>query len=1725
VAKGNRDVELVIRAKNEASKALGAVSSALDTLTKSQANVAKGSDKTSGLLADLGAELSKLNSQIGGMSTLDRLSNSMEKAAGSVVRLEQGLASLTDDQAKLAAEISKTESALAGLNTQSTQMQQTLTKQSAAAKAAKAELAALNEQVKAGETSLGNSVKNSQKYETQLQSLEAKLTATKVKHRDLTQEILNAETPSNKLVAAFERTDAALIKQSAALAKAQASYAGTAGATKEIESSLARLRTAQVTAAAAFEQSSASQQKTAASLKEVGGAVRDAAKQLSTLKATAEGNAASLERQDAALKQSRVQLDAVKASALQADVALEKIGGTVRQRLLRSLVDSQVELKKYQQAWQESTAAVSRAIAAGEKTATPSPELSANIAIAKASKIAYLELQVALQQMRTAVREAGTDVIKLSGAQQTFVSALDRVKGKTLEVAAAQQKLTGAAATAGSAVVTTAARQANAYQQVGGSVSRMANEANKAGKSLTDLEAKGRQALSWGQRLNSEMIALATSFVGVYAAIQQLTNVTKTFQDMEAVSSRLGVAFGGNTQVIGREMRWLQEEADRLGIDIRVLASEYSKLAIATKGSALEGKATRDIFISLSEAFRVSKLSSAQMEGAFNAITQMVSKGNVSMEELRQQLGERLYGAFTLAGKAMGKTGKELSDLIATGKLATDEFLPKFAQQLNETFGPQLPDALKSLTTEIGQFQNELTKAQMQVAKGGFIEGLRVGLETLTVFFKSDEGVRFFNSLGAAAGGLIKVIAALPKYFDEISIVLGVLVARKATGWFTDMAAGATKFTAAMKPLPAAIAATTSSYNAFSGVGGQYMATTAATLPLLTRMQLGLTGLRTNLVSTASTMTLTRASTLALAGSMNVLRGAFALVGGLPGLLITGLTMAFGYWLTSTNDVIDTTSKHEEQMTRLIDLYARTKGGAEGWAVALKEVNVLNASKVAEQMRDQLQEEISKISVTIETNGLGRLRLARGDFGDIGKELFDLLRKAETGQITINALSKRLNELGSAASGASPEIKKALIDASEMVTSAAKLESGLSKQVLIAEKAGGAISNVSPAVRELTKDLDSLAEAAGVNGGVVTEKLVDPSVKLGEALDQLLGKVPSLTDELKLLEQTKEIDEILKTADAIVGLDKTSAAYLKLVDTAKKAKAELQAAFDEKQFKESYNLLAKGGSGVEQSAALLRQREGFQGTAKWDVNAFRAGFGSDTTTLADGTIQKITEGMKVSVADANRDLIRRIGEFQDVIRGQVGKEKFASLDPQQQAVLTSVAYNYGSLPKEIAAAVREGSAQDVSAAIRGRATDNNGVNSGRRNQEAYLYQASPQINAEANTKLVEEELKAGERKQEQADQYHQRLGDTLELKRQEAELKKQEATTEQRRTLQEEVNLAIVKATNDAKKAGTELTDAEKQKITEITTNLYQIKAAEDAIAKAKKDQEEAEGRINTLTQTRRDLLEQMRFALETGNTESYEALKAQLIGVETQLMSVIDAQIKFWETAADPEKAAAAIANLNTLKNSLGKVNETIILSSFNAGKLFGDNLISFADNFLAKIRETGDVLGSLKDAFRQFASDFLLQMAQMILKQAIFNALQAAMGGTSGGIGGGILSAFGVGVQHNGGVTGSGNRQRSVSPTWFSNATRYHTGGVAGLRPNEVPTILEKGEEVLPASDPRHVNNGGGSSSAQSVKIVNAIDAGSFVSAGVDDVQGQKAILNFMRANSSAVKGALGV
>lgn len=139
-----------------------------------------------------------------------------------------------------------------------------------------------------------------------------------------------------------------------------------------------------------------------------------------------------------------------------------------------------------------------------------------------------------------------------------------------------------------------------------------------------------------------------------------------------------------------------------------------------------------------------------------------------------------------------------------------------------------------------------------------------------------------------------------------------------------------------------------------------------------------------------------------------------------------------------------------------------------------------------------------------------------------------------------------------------------------------------------------------------------------------------------------------------------------------------------------------------------------------QTLDLIRGFEGYAAKPYWDVNAYRTGYGSDTVTRADGKIEKVTPTTQISREDADRDLARRTQQFENNTRRQVGDQVWSTLTPNAQAALTSIAYNYGSIPKRILPQVKSGDLNSISHAIRGLAGDNKGVNRDRRNREAAL---------------------------------------------------------------------------------------------------------------------------------------------------------------------------------------------------------------------------------------------------------------------------------------------------------------------------------------------------------------------------------------------------------------------
>ncbi|WOI30039.1 coiled-coil domain-containing protein [Sulfitobacter dubius] len=131
--------------------------------------------------------------------------------------------------------------------------------------------------------------------------------------------------------------------------------------------------------------------------------------------------------------------------------------------------------------------------------------------------------------------------------------------------------------------------------------------------------------------------------------------------------------------------------------------------------------------------------------------------------------------------------------------------------------------------------------------------------------------------------------------------------------------------------------------------------------------------------------------------------------------------------------------------------------------------------------------------------------------------------------------------------------------------------------------------------------------------------------------------------------------------------------------------------------------------------------------------------------------------------------------------------------------------------------------------------------------------------------------------------------------------------------------------------------------------------------------------------------------------------------------------------------------------------------------------------DGFIDAIVEGESLAGVLENLAKS--------LAKAALQAMLFNEGPFASGSGTGWLGGGgkgglLGGAIIPGILHSGGTAGKDGygHGRSVSPALFNGAPRYHKGGIAGLRPNEVPAILERGERVIPNGQTGSAGGSGG-------------------------------------------------
>jgi tape measure domain-containing protein len=261
---------------------------------------------------------------------------------------------------------------------------------------------------------------------------------------------------------------------------------------------------------------------------------------------------------------------------------------------------------------------------------------------------------------------------------------------------------------------------------------------------------------------------LVVGYLSLNAAIQAVGASFNTALKLDAVNSAL-TAVLGSSEVAAQQFQRLSEFADRYGLNLLAVGEAYKNFAAAAVSANVPLEQTNYIFESVAKAASVLKLSNDDLKGSLNALSQMISKGTVSAEELRGQLGERLPGAFNLAAKAMGVTTAELGKMLENGEIMAGDLLPKLALELNKTFGDKITGNVDSLQASTNRLSNTFTTAINNGHIGEVFKTIIDGANRTLEIFESKSWGEFFNRFTAAITGNIALADTYSIMYNQLN--------------------------------------------------------------------------------------------------------------------------------------------------------------------------------------------------------------------------------------------------------------------------------------------------------------------------------------------------------------------------------------------------------------------------------------------------------------------------------------------------------------------------------------------------------------------------------------------------------------------------------------------------------------------------------------------------------------------------------------------------------------------------------------------------------------------------------------------------------------------------------------------------------------------------------------------------------------------------------------------
>lgn len=261
----------------------------------------------------------------------------------------------------------------------------------------------------------------------------------------------------------------------------------------------------------------------------------------------------------------------------------------------------------------------------------------------------------------------------------------------------------------------------------------------------------------------------AVRWIAAYFSFRTLGNIIKTGQELQLIQKSITGLTGS-----GQDWQFLDQQAYRFGLSLKTVSQGYKNFYSSASMAGFDRGQIQGMFSDMLLGARSIGASDQQIGGALLALEQMMSKGKVSMEELRRQLGNALPGAFEIGAKAMGVTTKQFNEMVKAG-ISAQEFVPKFIKTFKEQYANGWKDVEQTVAVAQGRLLESWEKFTMNFMHGEAGKALAQGINQLAEFMRSPAFYRFVDLLGKIFTLVVKLLTFVVKYLPIILSLLGTM--------------------------------------------------------------------------------------------------------------------------------------------------------------------------------------------------------------------------------------------------------------------------------------------------------------------------------------------------------------------------------------------------------------------------------------------------------------------------------------------------------------------------------------------------------------------------------------------------------------------------------------------------------------------------------------------------------------------------------------------------------------------------------------------------------------------------------------------------------------------------------------------------------------------------------------------------------------------------------------